>query len=64
MYSTKLVEIVNKIRLFGATFPAPEVVENIMISLLTRFESKISIIEESCDLKPSSVAEQINNFQA
>ncbi|KAH0633400.1 hypothetical protein KY284_036186 [Solanum tuberosum] len=63
MYSAKLVEIVNKIRLFGDTFPNSEVVEKMMISLPARFESKISaIIEESCDLKTSSVAELIRNL--
>ncbi|XP_055806936.1 uncharacterized protein LOC129875694 [Solanum dulcamara] len=50
-YSAKLVKIVSKIRLFGETFPDSKVVEKMMISLPARFESKISAIEESCDLK-------------
>ncbi|KAH0738094.1 hypothetical protein KY290_036799 [Solanum tuberosum] len=64
MYSAKLVEIVNKIRLFGETLPNSEVVEKTMISLPARFESKILAKEESCDLKTSSVAELISNLQA
>ncbi|XP_015167177.1 uncharacterized protein [Solanum tuberosum] len=63
-YSAKLVEIVNKVRLFGETFPDSRVVEKMMISLPARFESKISAIEESCDLKTLSVAELISKLQA
>ncbi|XP_055826253.1 uncharacterized protein LOC129894583 [Solanum dulcamara] len=55
-YSAKLMEIVNQIRLFGETFPDSKVVEKMMISLPGRFESKISAIEESCDLKTLLVA--------
>ena len=63
-YSAKLIEIVNKVRLFGETFPDSRVVEKMMISLPARFESKISAIEESCDLKTLSVAELISKLQA
>uniref|UniRef100_A0A0V0HIV9 Putative ovule protein n=1 Tax=Solanum chacoense TaxID=4108 RepID=A0A0V0HIV9_SOLCH len=58
------MEIVNKVRLFGETFPDSRVVEKMMISLPARFESKISAIEESCDLKTLSVAELISKLQA
>ena len=50
-YTAKLVEIVNKIRLFDKNFPDSKVVEKMMIILPVRFESKISAIKESCDLK-------------
>ena len=50
-YFVKLVDIVSKIRLFGETFPDSKAVEKMMISLPARFESKISPIEKSCDLK-------------
>ncbi|XP_060212015.1 uncharacterized protein LOC132639593 [Lycium barbarum] len=63
-YSAKLLEIVNKIRLFGEVFPNSKAVEKMMISLLVRFESKISAKEESCDLKTLSVAELISKLQA
>ena len=63
-YSTKLLELVNKIRLFGEAVDDAKVVEKVMISLPTRFESKISAIEESCDLKALSVAELISKLQA
>ena len=54
----------NKIRLFGETFNDDKVVEKIMISLPARFESKISAIEESCDLKTLTIAELISKLQA
>ncbi|XP_055822066.1 uncharacterized protein LOC129890558 [Solanum dulcamara] len=63
-YSAKLMEIVNKIRLFGEIFLDSKVVEKMMISLPARFESKILAIEESCDLKTLSVAELISKLQA
>ncbi|XP_016576415.2 uncharacterized protein LOC107874033 [Capsicum annuum] len=62
-YSAKLLEIINKIRLFGKNFPDSKMVEKMMISLLARFESKISAIEKSCDLKTLSVAELIRKLQ-
>ncbi|KAF3668568.1 hypothetical protein FXO37_09487 [Capsicum annuum] len=63
-YSGKLLEIVNKIRLFGETFPDSKMVEKMMIRLPAGFESKISAREESCDLKTLSVAEMISKLQA
>lgn len=63
-YAAKLLELVNKIRLFGEQFPDSKVVEKIWISLPSRFEPKVSAIEESCDLKVLSVAELISKLQA
>ncbi|XP_052203724.1 uncharacterized protein LOC127808967 [Diospyros lotus] len=61
-YSAKLMELVNKIRLFGETYEDSKVVEKILISLPARFESKISAIEESCDLKTLTIAELISKL--
>ncbi|KAL0416080.1 UNVERIFIED_CONTAM: Retrovirus-related Pol polyprotein from transposon TNT 1-94 [Sesamum latifolium] len=58
-YSSKLLDIVNKIRLLGEDFSNLKVVEKMLISLPTRFEAKISAIEESCDLKSLTVAKLI-----
>ncbi|XP_047256189.1 uncharacterized protein LOC124888949 [Capsicum annuum] len=63
-YAAKLLEIVNKIRLFGETFLDSKVAEKMMISLPARFESKISAIEEPCDLKTLSISELISKLQA
>ncbi|XP_021626966.1 uncharacterized protein LOC110625635 [Manihot esculenta] len=37
-YSSKLIELVNQMRLYGAQFPDSQVVEKILISLLEKFE--------------------------
>ncbi|XP_055814687.1 uncharacterized protein LOC129884413 [Solanum dulcamara] len=62
-YSSKLMDIVNQIRILGENFPDQKVVEKIMVSLPDKFESKISAIEESCDLTTLSIAELISKLQ-
>ncbi|KAA8530057.1 hypothetical protein F0562_004766 [Nyssa sinensis] len=63
-YAGKLIEIVNKIKLFGEPFPDSKIVEKMLISLPARFEPKISAIEESCDLTRLTVAELISKLHA
>ncbi|XP_052171630.1 uncharacterized protein LOC127787606 [Diospyros lotus] len=63
-YSSKLMQLVNQIRLYGETFEDSKVVEKMLISLPDKFESKISAIEKSCDLKTLSIAELIRKLQA
>ncbi|KAA8545844.1 hypothetical protein F0562_020705 [Nyssa sinensis] len=63
-YTGKLMEIVNKIKLFGEPFPDSKIVEKMLISLPARFEPKISAIEESCDLTKLTVAELISKLHA
>lgn len=55
-YSSKLLETVNKIRLLDESFEDHKVVEKILISFPEKFQSKVSAIEESCDLKELTVA--------
>ncbi|KAG8642643.1 hypothetical protein MANES_12G105811v8 [Manihot esculenta] len=42
----------------------PQIVEKMMISLPKKFESKVSVIEKTCDLEKLSVAELISKLQA
>ena len=63
-YSSKLMEVVNQVRLYGEPFENYKVVEKILISLPDRFESKVSAIEESCDLKKLTIAELLSKLQA
>ena len=63
-YSSKLMEIVNQIRLLGEDFPDHRVVEKILVSLPDRFEPKISAIEESHDLKSLTIVELLGKLQA
>uniref|UniRef100_A0A0V0HNI3 Putative ovule protein n=1 Tax=Solanum chacoense TaxID=4108 RepID=A0A0V0HNI3_SOLCH len=62
-YSSKLMEIVNQIRILSETFSDQKVVEKILVSLPDKFESKISAIEESCDLTTLTIAELISKLQ-
>ena len=50
-YSTKVMELVNQMRLFGEDLIDQKVVKKIMISVTDKFKAKIAPIEESCDLK-------------
>lgn len=63
-YTTKVMTIVNQIRLAGEDFPNQRVVEKIMVSVPNKFESKISAIEESSKLTTLSIAELISKLQA
>ena len=63
-YSARLIKLVNQIRLHCETLPEQKVVEKVMISVLQKFESKISAIEKSCDLKNLSIAELTSKLQA
>lgn len=63
-YASKLSDIVNKMRLLGEDFPESRVVEQILISLPPKFESKISALEELADIDKISSAELINKLQS
>ncbi|GKV25633.1 hypothetical protein SLEP1_g35036 [Rubroshorea leprosula] len=63
-YSTKLQDLVNRIRANGGEFPNKRVVEKIMVSVPDKFESKILAIEETCDLDTMTVNELISKLKA
>ena len=63
-YSDRIALIVNKIRLLGEEFPDARIVEKVLVTLLERFESKISSLEESRDLSQISLVEMMNALQA
>ena len=63
-FSDILLSIVNKVRLLGEDLPTKRVVEKILVTLPKRFESKISLLEESKDLSKISLAELLNALQA
>lgn len=63
-YSNKLLSIVNKVRLLGKDFSDERIVENILVSIPERYESKISSLEETKDLSTISLAELVNAMQA
>ncbi|RVW16067.1 Retrovirus-related Pol polyprotein from transposon RE1 [Vitis vinifera] len=63
-YSDIIALIVNKIRSLGEEFPDARIVEKVLVTLLERFESKISSLEESRDLSQISLVEMMNALQA
>ncbi|RVW88147.1 Retrovirus-related Pol polyprotein from transposon TNT 1-94 [Vitis vinifera] len=63
-YSDRIALIVNKIRSLGEEFPNARIVEKILVTLLERFESKISSLEESRNLSQISLVELMNALQA
>ena len=63
-YIDRLMEVVNKIRLLGEDLIDQRVVEKVLVSLLERFESKISSLENSKDLTKISLVELVHVFQA
>ena len=63
-FMSKLMKVVNQIRLMGEEFLDNRIVEKILVVLPERFESKISSLEESKDLSKISVTELVNALQA
>ena len=63
-YDSKLMTIVNHIKLLGENFPTQRIVEKLLVSLPERYESKISSLEDYKDLSKISFAELINALQA
>ena len=48
-YGSKLMTIVNQIKLLGEDFPTQSIVEKLLVNFLERYESKISSLEDSKD---------------
>nr|KYP55940.1 hypothetical protein KK1_002167 [Cajanus cajan] len=63
-FMTKLMKVVNQIRLLGEKLPDSRIVEKVLVVLPERFESKISSLEESKGLSKISLTELVNAFQA
>ena len=63
-YSSRLMDVVNQMRFLGEAFTNQKVVEKIMVSMPQKFEAKISVIEESCDLQSLIIAELTSKLHA
>ena len=55
--------MVNKIRLLRQDLPDRRIVEKVLVSLLERFEAKISSLEDSRDLTKISLTVLMNSLQ-
>ncbi|KAL6321724.1 hypothetical protein AAG906_031237 [Vitis piasezkii] len=63
-YSSKLMDVVNQMRILSETFTYQNVVEKIMVSVPQKFEAKIFAIEESCDLQSLTIEELTKKLHA
>ena len=63
-YFDKLLSMVNKVRLLGKDFFDDRIVQKILVSVLEKYESKISSLEESKNLSSISLLELVNALQA
>ncbi|GAV66773.1 UBN2 domain-containing protein [Cephalotus follicularis] len=63
-FVSRLMEIVNQMKIYGEKFTDQVIVEKVLISLTENFDSKISVIEESKDLSTLTVTKLIGSLQA
>ena len=63
-YTDRLMKVVNQIKLLGEELTDKRIVEKVLVSLPTKFESKISSLEDSRDLISMSLTELVNALQA
>jgi hypothetical protein len=63
-YADKLLSIINKVRMPWKEFSDDRIVQKILVTMLEKYESKISSLEESKDLINISIWELVNALQA
>ena len=63
-FSDKLMLVVNKIRIMAEELQNAWIIEKVLISLLERFEAKISFLEDSRDTNQMTLSEFICALQA
>ncbi|XP_052201452.1 uncharacterized protein LOC127807530 [Diospyros lotus] len=63
-YSDKLLRIANKVRLLGGEFADSRIVQKLLVTVLERFETTISALENSKDMSIITLAELLNALQA
>ena len=63
-YASRLMSIVNQIKLLGGDFSSQRVVDKLLVTLPERYETKISSLEDTKDLSKLTVSELINSLHA
>ncbi|KAH1039773.1 hypothetical protein J1N35_041516 [Gossypium stocksii] len=63
-YANRIMAVVNNIRLLEEEFKDNKVIENVIITLPERYESKISLLKGLRDLSIISLSESINFLYA
>ena len=63
-YSDRLLSIVNKVRLLGTDFSNSRIVQKIFITVLEKFETTVSSLENLKNVSSITLAELLNALQA
>lgn len=63
-YADRLLDIANKVRLFGKDFSDERIIQKILVTLPEKYEATISSLENSKDLSSITLAELLNPLQA
>lgn len=63
-YIDRVIKIVNQFRLLGEELSEKKIVEKVMVTLLKRFEAKISSFEDSWDLSQLTPTKLTNSLKA
>ncbi|XP_074326842.1 uncharacterized protein LOC141664787 [Apium graveolens] len=63
-YGSRLMSIVNQIKLLGEDFSTQRIVDKFLVNLPERYETKVSLLEDTKDLSKLTVSELINSLHA
>jgi len=63
-YFERLLDIANRVKLFGFDFKKSRTVEKMLVTFPKRFEATITILENIKDLPSITLAELLNSLQA
>ncbi|XP_021854466.2 uncharacterized protein [Spinacia oleracea] len=63
-YGSRLMSVVNQIKLLGGEFTSQRVVDKILVTLPEKYEGKISSLEDTKDLSTLTFSELINSLHA
>ncbi|KAL5719509.1 hypothetical protein ACHQM5_012274 [Ranunculus cassubicifolius] len=63
-YFTRFLDVINQMKTYGETIPDQRVVEKILISLPERYDSIVSVIEQTKDLETLGVEDLMGTIKA
>lgn len=63
-YGSRLMSVVNQIKLLGGEFTSQRVVDKLLVTLPEKYEGKISSLEDTKDLSKLTFSELINSLHA
>ncbi|KAH0644590.1 hypothetical protein KY284_032474 [Solanum tuberosum] len=63
-YADQLLDLANKVRLFGKDFTDERIVQKILVTILEKYEATISSLENSKDIPSVTLAELVKALQA